>query len=123
MDIERTVGGTENQNQRACLREITRDDIWYCISFNDDCKERRALRKFRLRPVLDETRRFRLLRPRGGKSHESHVCGTDMISAARVTGESLCASAEIMSGVPANCGSGERAAQGRHQVGKKEHLS
>ena len=34
---------------------------------------------------------FLLLRPKGGKSHESHVCGTDVISAAQVTDESLCA--------------------------------
>ena len=34
---------------------------------------------------------FRLFRPRGGKSHESHVCGTDVISGTKVTGESLCA--------------------------------
>ena len=57
--------------------------------------------------IIPKTRRFvrteiLTMRPRGGKSHESHVCGTDVISATKVTGESLCASAEIMSGVPAN---------------------
>ena len=67
--------------------------------------------------VRDATRRFRLLAAEGRPSHESHVCGTDVISATKVTGESLCASAEIMSGVPANCGSGEWAAQGRQQDG------
>ena len=41
--------------------------------------------------VRDATRRFRLLAAEGRPSHESHVCGTDVISATKVTGESLCA--------------------------------